>query len=159
MEDLEITHREIHSEEPELLDENKQEEIIEEFKRDYESMVKKQNVGFIIYTSLVLFIALFISVKSGMPKSVVFLSISFFLALAAHFTKQKYVWYGCLGTWPVSIITSFFDTAKIDGTLLLLLHVLFVILLIYKYSTKKFTEELPSQISSLEKKKYSYKSL
>ena len=44
-----VTHRKVQTQSPEPIDEDEQERIIQQIRGDYESMLKSQDIGFIIF--------------------------------------------------------------------------------------------------------------
>ena len=154
--DLEITNRK-NINEP--IDEIEQEKIIEEIKLDYYSMVKFQNISFSILSILSGLICLIIFGKSKDKKESIFLCLPFFFSFFSHILKFNFLWYLTGLLEIISLYFSIFFLNDIKKTIKFGIHIIILILIYLKISSKNFSNKFPLNIQKLEKKKYPFKTL
>ncbi|EAX88784.1 hypothetical protein TVAG_200160 [Trichomonas vaginalis G3] len=152
-----IQHRQQNTDEVELIDSDKQDEIVNNMKKDYEGFAKTQNIFFIVLSVSMILLCLFLTTQVEHKIIPLIYAIPHAVSLAAHFIQIRNSIQIIVIVELISIILSLFTLKYFNTFVAILLHLIFLLIFYLKCSATKFRNEFGTEISDLEKKKYSYK--
>lgn len=154
-----ITHRNTQENNVQLIDSDKQDQIVNDMKAEYERVVKTEHFMMIGIHAVLILLCLVLLTQVDM-KFVPFIyiapyAVSLYSIIAKKQNMQKII----LMVEATSVVLGILTLKYFSTLMFFILHIIFFVLILSSHQSKKFRKEFPNEINELEKKKYPYKSL
>ncbi|OHT17198.1 hypothetical protein TRFO_41213 [Tritrichomonas foetus] len=153
----EVVRRNIKPDEAEILDQDQQQQVIDNLKAEYESMLKTQRIAFSILVAIVSIVCFFAANSTGQYKIFIAGAFSYISLILCDNFNKSWCWLVTAGFELVSLFISYQNRYNIQRLALISIHIGYLILIIFLVSSHHFSQSFPDEINRLQKLKYGSK--